>query len=104
MKRITLKGGPRDGRSFDVPRDAVVLYVNGGRYVVKEDTGKWHANAAAKGATPSADIVDEIATCQQHRLVQHRDNKPKWCNTCGEDADGKVIGEPKGASTEKSAS
>lgn len=33
--------------------------------------------------------------CPEHKLVQHRDRKPPWCNRCGRDKDGHVIGRPK---------
>lgn len=29
-----------------------------------------------------AHVADAKAECADHRLVQHRDNKPPWCNTC----------------------
>ena len=33
-----------------------------------------------------------LGDCPDHRLVQHRDGEPPWCNNCGGDANGSVIG------------
>lgn len=30
--------------------------------------------------------------CPDHKLVQHRDAKSKWCDTCGRAANGQMIG------------
>jgi len=40
--------------------------------------------------------VNQDWSCPDHNPVQHRDRKPKWCNTCGRDAVGKLIGKPRG--------
>ena len=36
------------------------------------------ASIACASASPGPD------RCTHHEPVQHRDNKPPWCNTCGE--------------------
>jgi len=42
-------------------------------------------------------IYCELAppACTAHKLVQHRDRKPKWCDSCGRGANGQVIGGPR---------
>lgn len=34
--------------------------------------------------------------CPGHKLIQHRDMKGPWCNACGRDAKGDLIGKPRG--------
>jgi hypothetical protein len=56
VKRIKVKDGPLEGKSFDVPDDAEVLGerpgLPKGRYVVKGDTASWEpARKPAKTST-----------------------------------------------------
>ena len=39
--------------------------------------------------------------CPNHKLVQHRDRKRPWCNTCGHAADGELIGRPRTEEAQK---
>ena len=42
------------------------------------------------------DEPDVPLTCPRHNPVQHRDNKPPWCNACGMSADGHTaLGDPR---------
>lgn len=37
-------------------------------------------------------LEDTLAPCSTHKLTQHRDRKPPWCDECGRDARGQKIG------------
>lgn len=34
-------------------------------------------------------------SCPDHELVQHRDGNLAWCNSCGKDIGGRLIGRPR---------
>jgi hypothetical protein len=40
--------------------------------------------------------VGPTPDCPDHKLVQHRDMKRPWCNSCGRDTLGALIGHPRG--------
>ena len=42
---------------------------------------------AQEPETPDTTVVEE-PTGHDHKPVQHRDGKERWCNTCGLTADG----------------
>lgn len=35
-----------------------------------------------------------VDQCADHRLRQHRDHRPPWCDACGRTAEGELIGTP----------
>lgn len=63
MKRITLKGGPLNGRSYDVPDNADRIPAQGGSYRLTPKTGQWEPTKAAKPA--------------QARAPRKRETRPK---------------------------
>lgn len=63
MRRITLKDGPLDGKSYDVPDNADRIPADGGSYRLTPKTGQWEATKAAKPA--------------QARAPRKRETKPK---------------------------
>ncbi|SDQ05121.1 hypothetical protein [Leucobacter chromiiresistens] len=63
MRRITLKDGPLDGKTYDVPDNAVRIPAVGGAYRLTPKTGQWEPTKAAKPA--------------QARAARKRETKPK---------------------------
>ena len=47
MRRITLKDGPLDGKTYDVPDSAVRIPAVGGAYRLTPKTGQWEPAKAA---------------------------------------------------------
>lgn len=63
IRRVTLKDGPLDGKSYDVPAAAQFIAAGTGRYRLTPKTGQWEPTKAAKPA--------------QARAPRKRDTKPK---------------------------
>ena len=63
MRRITLKDGPLDGKTYDVPDDAVRIRAMDGAYRLTPKTGQWEPTKAAKPT--------------QARAPRKREPKPK---------------------------
>lgn len=59
MKRITLKDGPLDGKTYDVPHDTDHITADGGSYRLTAKTVKWEPSVGKQGATATATMIDE---------------------------------------------
>lgn len=98
MRKVTAKGGPLDGKSFLIHQNehALTHHANtGGSYKVDGLTALWDAKTSDTDAQAQPTATDEVPAqpdrnempgCANHRLVQHRDNKPPWCDTCRQTA------------------
>ena len=49
-KRITLKDGPLDGKTYDIPHDTDHIKAPGGTYRVTAKTAKWETTTTTKTA------------------------------------------------------
>lgn len=54
-RRITLKDGPLDGKTYDVPEDLEHIDATGGRYRLTKTTAKWEPTKAASTTVAKPD-------------------------------------------------
>lgn len=59
MRRITLKDGPLNGKTYDVPHDTYRIHADGGTYRLTKTTAKWHPTRGSRGTVETTSATDE---------------------------------------------